>query len=113
MAKLNPVFSGIKVEEGIETQASFKGVALKTVILLGVALISAIIAITYGYVFDIRIYLFALFGAVIAGLVGQFSYKAAPIASVVYAFLEGIVLGALSSIVGGEVSGIVLSAVLS
>ena len=48
MAKLNPVFSGIRVEEGIETAASVKGVAVKTLLLLGVAVLSGFFAITYG-----------------------------------------------------------------
>ena len=36
MAKLNPVFSGIKVEEGINEAASVKGVAIKTAVLLAI-----------------------------------------------------------------------------
>ena len=42
MAKLNPVFSGIRVDEGIENAASVKGVASKTLLLLVVAALSAI-----------------------------------------------------------------------
>ena len=48
MAKLNPVFSGIRVDEGIENAASVKGVASKTLLLLVVAVLSAIFSITYG-----------------------------------------------------------------
>ena len=47
MAKLNPVFSGIRVEEGIETAASVKGVAGKTLFLLGIAVLSAMLSIMY------------------------------------------------------------------
>ena len=39
MAKLNPVFSGIRVEEGIDTAASVKGIAGKTFLLFGVAVL--------------------------------------------------------------------------
>ena len=39
MAKLNPVFSGIRVDEGIENAASIKGVASKTLLLLVVAVL--------------------------------------------------------------------------
>jgi hypothetical protein len=54
MAKLNPVFSGIKVDEGIESAATVKGVAGKTFILLIITVISAILSINYGIsmVFD-------------------------------------------------------------
>ena len=48
MARLNPVFSGIRVEEGIETAASVKGVAGKTLLLLAIAVASAITSITVG-----------------------------------------------------------------
>ena len=49
MAKLNPVFSGIRVDEGIETEASIKGVAGKTLLLFGIAVLSAILSITTGF----------------------------------------------------------------
>ena len=63
MAKLNPVFSGIRVEEGISEAATVQGVAVKTFILLGVALASAIFSLTYGLSFIVNpvIYILVLY----------------------------------------------------
>ena len=47
MAKLNPVFSAIDVEGTYEDAASIKGVAGKTFLLLGIAVLSAFIAVMY------------------------------------------------------------------
>lgn len=114
MAKLNPVFSGIRVEEGISEAASIKGVALKTFILLGVALASAIFSITYGlnFVLNPAIYLVVVLGALICGIAGQVSPNAAKVCSVIYALCEGAMLGLLSFLFEAVFAGIVLSAVL-
>lgn len=114
MAKLNPVFTGIKVNEEIHEAASVKGVALKTTILLAIAVLSGFLAINYGSVIyeNIVIYLAVLFGALICGIVGQTNPNAAKVCSVIYAICEGILLGLVSFIFEGIVSGIVLSAVL-
>lgn len=115
MAKLNPVFSGIKVEENVESYASVRGVAGKTLLLLGIAVLSGIVSIIY-FSETLITNPFALFGcligAMIAAIVGQVSPKAAPVASVIYAALEGAVLGLVSFIFESSIAGIVLSAVL-
>jgi uncharacterized YccA/Bax inhibitor family protein len=114
MAKLNPVFSGIRVEEGISEAATVKGVALKTFILLGVALVSAFFSITYGAMFILNpiIYLLVLVGALVGGIVGQFSPRAAKVCSILYSICEGAMLGLLSFLFEAAVGGVVLSAVL-
>ena len=115
MAKLNPVFSGIKVEENIDSYASVRGVALKTIILLGVAILSGVLSISYFGAYIVTnpgLYFFCLIGAVIAAIVGQVSPRFAPVASIIYAALEGAVLGLLSFLFEAAITGIVLSAVL-
>ena len=114
MAKLNPVFSGIRVEEGINDAASVKGVALKTVILLAIAVVSGFLAISYGAVIyeNIILYLGVLFGALICGIIGQTSPNAAKVCSIIYAVCEGILVGLVSFLFEAVIGGIVLSAVL-
>ena len=115
MAKLNPVFSGIKVEEGIDNVASFKGVTAKTALLLGVAVLSAFLSITVGagYIYDNPFTLFIVaIGAVICGIAGQVSANAAKLCSILYAVFEGVLLGLVSFAFDAAFSGIVMTAVL-
>lgn len=115
MAKLNPVFSGIRVDEGIENAASIKGVASKTLLLLVVAVLSAIFSITYGAELiygNIGVYIAVVFGALICGVVGQISPNAAKVCSIIYAVCEGALLGLLSFLFEAAIGGIVMSAVL-
>ena len=115
MAKLNPVFSGIRVEEGIETAASVKGVAGKTLLLLALAVISAITSITVGapYIAENPMILFLVaIGALVCGILGQVSPNAAKVASVIYAICEGVLLGLVSFAFDIMVGGIVMTAVL-
>lgn len=114
MARLNPVFSGIRVEEGISEAASVKGVALKTFILLGIALLSALFSITYGLnvVLNPAILLVFLLGGFICCIVGQSSPRAAKTCGIIYAICEGSMLGLLSFVFEAAYSGIILSAVL-
>ena len=111
MAKLNPVFSGIRVEEGIETAASVKGVAGKTLFLLGIAVLSAMLSIMYADVVFSGYFIIVL-GALICGIAGQLSARAAKVCSVIYAVCEGAMLGLISFFFDAAFSGIVMSAVL-
>lgn len=115
MAKLNPVFSGIKTDEAINDAASFKGVTLKTVILLGVALLSAYLGIMYGAAVILTnplIYLLIVVGAIVCGIIGQVNPNAACICSIIYSICEGILLGLISFLFEGMIQGIILSAIL-
>jgi uncharacterized YccA/Bax inhibitor family protein len=115
MAKLNPVFSGIRVEEGIDTAASVKGIAGKTFLLFGVAVLSAVLSLTvfadfvYGSILG---YLLVLLGAVICGIIGQVNPNAAKVCSIIYAVCEGALLGLISVSFEAEVNGIIQTAVL-
>ena len=111
MAKLNPVFSGIRVEEGINTAASVKGVAGKTLFLLGIAVLSAMLSIMYADVV-ISGYFIIVLGALICGIAGQLSARAAQVCSIIYAVCEGAMLGLISFLFDAAFSGIVMSAVL-
>lgn len=115
MAKLNPVFSGIKVDEGIENVATVKGVAGKTFILLIITVISAILSINYGIsmVFDNPfILLFVGIITIVSAIIGQVNPNAAKVASVIYSICEGLLLGLISFVFEAEISGIVLTAIL-
>lgn len=115
MAKLNPVFSGIKVDEGIETAATFKGVAGKTIFLLLVAVISAVASVTVAapIIAENPLLLFiAMIGALVCGILGQVSPNAAKVSSVIYAVCEGILLGLVSFSMDAVYGGVVLSAIL-
>ena len=115
MAKLNPVFSGIRVDEGIETAASVKGVAGKTLLLLGVAIASAMLSITTGFEFILGnsfAYFAIVIAAVVCGIVGQISPNAAKVCSFIYAACEGVILGLVSFLFEAAIGGIVLTAVL-
>jgi uncharacterized YccA/Bax inhibitor family protein len=114
MAKLNPVFSGIRVDEAIYDEATVKGVALKTFILLGVALLSAIFSITYGAMFILNpiIFILVTIGALVCGILGQTSARAAKTCSILYSVCEGAMLGLMSFMFEAAIGGVVLSAIL-
>ena len=115
MAKLNPVFSGIKVDEGIETAASVKGVAIKTIFLLVIAVISAVASITVAapMIMENPMSLFVIcIVALVCGVLGQLNPNAAKVASVIYAVCEGALLGLVSFAFDAMTGGIVMTAVL-
>ena len=114
MAKLNPVFSGIRVDEAIYDEATVKGVASKTFILLGVALLSAIFSITYGAMFILNpiIFILVTIGALVCGILGQTSARAAKTCSILYSVCEGAMLGLMSFMFEAAIGGVLLSAIL-
>ena len=115
MSELKTAFRGIKVEEAYTEAASFKGIALKTGLLLLIAVFSGVLlpyAIPTGYLLYSLIG--AVIGALICGIVGQISVKAAPVCSIIYAVCEGLLLGLISYVFEAVmgIGGIVLTAVL-
>ena len=115
MAKLNPVFSGIRVDEGIETAATVKGVSMKTVLLLGITVLSAFFSLTIGAELiygNMGFYVAVLLGTIFSGVIGQTSPNAAKICSFIYAACEGALLGLVSFMFDAYISGIVLTAIL-
>ena len=115
MARLNPVFSGIRTDEAVYDVATVKGVALKTFILLGIAVLSAFFSITYGAALIANnpgILFVAAIGAVICGILGQMNPNAAKVCGILYSVFEGMMLGLMSLLFEVVIGGIVLSAVL-
>lgn len=114
MAKASPLFSSIRVDEGYEVAATRKGVALKTTLLLGIALLSGILMVMNWetVLSNPFIYFLIVIGALISGIVGQLSVNAAKVCSFIYAICEGAMLGLLSFLFEAEISGIILSAVM-
>lgn len=114
MAKLNPVFSRIKTDEFVTDVATIKGVAIKTFILLGIAILSAVLGIVNGgLVYNNPIILISVvIGALVCGIVGQVSARAAKVCSILYSVCEGLMLGLVSFVFEAAIGGIVLSAVL-
>ena len=115
MAKLNPVFSGIRASEGYSTAASVQGVAKKTFLLFGIAVLSALLSLT---VFADIVYgsfaglILVFIGALVFGIIGQVSPNASKVCSIGYAICEGAVLGLISISFESEVNGIIQTAVL-
>ena len=115
MAKLNPVFSGIRTDEAVYDVATVKGVAMKTFILLGIAVLSAFFFMTTGASFIVNspgILIVAIIGAVICGIAGQMSPRAAKVCGIIYAVCEGMMLGLISFMFEAVIGGVVLSAIL-
>ena len=115
MAKSSPVFAGIKTDESFEVAASRKGVALKTGLLLLIAIAVGVLgpvalAKSLGDNMFIVV-LIALIAAVITAIVGQIFPSAAMVCSFIYAPCEGLVLGLISYVFEFEYNGIVLAAV--
>lgn len=113
MAKLNPVFSGIRVEEGISDAATVKGVASKTFLLFGVAVLSALLSLTVfaEFVYGPG-YILVLLGAVICSIIGQTNPNASKVCSIIYAACEGAFLGLISVAFDYQINGIVQTAIL-
>lgn len=120
----NPMFSGIKSDDQILTKencATYKGITIKTVFLMLVAIISAAVtcvmmwdAMQEGNISGLSVALVA--GTIIgfiAVMIGRLNNRAAPFAGVVYAVCEGMFLGVVSLM--GEIyyKGIVSTAAIS
>ena len=114
MAKLNPTFSAIHVDGSYENAASVKGVASKTLLLLGIAILSGFLSVMYYNVLlgNPIVYLAVVIGALVCGLLGQLNPNAAKVCSIIYAVCEGMMLGLLSFLFDAMIGGIVLTAVL-
>ncbi len=114
MARLNPVFSAIQADGAYEDSASIKGVAGKTFLLLGIAVLSGLFAIMYPQILlgNPISYIFIVLAAVVCGFIGQMSARAAKICSFIYAICEGMMLGLLSFLFEAMIQGIVLTAIL-
>ncbi|MFI3251571.1 MAG: Bax inhibitor-1/YccA family protein [bacterium] len=93
----NPVFSSLSQESTGENQATMRGVAKKTGILLAITFIVAITFMVLG-VYDYWMLIASSIIGMIAVIMGRTNPKAAPIAGVVYAACEGVLLGTISGL---------------
>lgn len=115
--RTSPLFSNIETGEAYydAEKASYKGITVKTFILLAVTAIIA--GAVYFYLpaiienGNLATFLIVLFVSLIVGfisvIVGRMSDRVAKVASFIYAICEGMVLGAISLIAELAVSGVV------
>ncbi|MCK9236103.1 MAG: Bax inhibitor-1/YccA family protein [Acholeplasmataceae bacterium] len=125
MRSSNPVFSKIQREEayvGANT-ASYRGISLKTMLLLGLAVLSGVFLISSLYrqsstgSMDVSSLSGLLFGsmavAFISVLVASFVPRLAMPFSILYAVSEGVALGFLTLILEIIVPGIAITAIIA
>ncbi len=115
--RTSPLFSNIETGEAYydAEKATYKGVCLKTFILLGITIIMAAAVFFYmpaiiknGNLASFSVVLIiALFVGLISVFVGRMSDRAAKVASFIYAIAEGVVIGAISLMAELSVSGVV------
>ncbi len=116
----NPMFSSVNVnyDEVSENQATYKGVTIKTLFLLGISGITGIIAGTGLYrVNNFGALMSLLFISLIVGsfsiMIGRTSVKYSKFFAVLYAVCEGILLGTVTAIFDAAYQGIVLMAIIA
>ena len=115
--RTSPLFSNITTGEAYydAEKATYKGICLKTFIMLGITIIIASAVFFYlpaiivnGNLQSFSVVLVvALIVGLISVLVGRMNEKAAKVASIIYSISEGIVIGAISLIAELFVSGVV------
>jgi len=103
------------VEEG-ERTASYKGIALKTLYFIGLAILSALVSawvlFTYPALALIMMFV-AMGGALVCALITAFVPRAVKITGSLYALFQGFLVGVISAVVGAAYGGIVLAALLA
>lgn len=119
----SPLFSNIQTGEAVYDdvdRATYKGITVKTCILLLVSvIIAALVAFALPTIltnnpatFYVTLVISSIVGF-IAVMVGRMSERKAKYASMIYAVCEGLFLGSLSAIVESYVPGVVATAVFS
>ena len=115
--RTSPLFSNIETGEAYydAEKATYKGVCLKTFILLGITIIMA--AAVYFYLPAIiingrlasfsAVLIVALIVGFISVLAGRMNERASKVASIIYSISEGIVIGAISAISEIYIKGVV------
>jgi uncharacterized YccA/Bax inhibitor family protein len=114
----NPVIRSVKTDTLISTdQVTYLGVAMRTLFLIGLAVISAFLTIYYLPALGTEVFIGVLIAAVIIGfisvIVGTRSVRLAPIFASIYALSEGVVLGFLSGMYASLFEGIVPTAIMT
>ncbi|MBQ3253406.1 MAG: Bax inhibitor-1/YccA family protein [Acholeplasmatales bacterium] len=118
-----PLFSTIRTGEACYDEverASYKGIGIKTFVLLGIAVVVAIITALYLPVMlqnnPTGLYAALVVSAIVGTIsvfVGRMSYNAAKYAGVIYVTCEGLFLGTLTAIVEAYAPGIATIAIFS
>ena len=120
----NPLFKNMENDGAYDYEksdcATVKGVFGKTLILVGVAILAAVLAIAFMYNLTednigqfIGLLIGSLFVALIAGLIATFSVTLCPIFSFIYAAAEGFLLGVISLLVELYYPGVAICAVIA
>ena len=118
----NPLFKNMDNDYGYEQSdcATVHGVFGKTLFLLGVVIISAILAIAFMYNLTednigtfIGLLLLSIVVSLISGLIATFSVRLCPVFSVIYALAEGFMLGVISLLVELYYPGVAICAVIA
>lgn len=114
----NPMFSNVETTSSYssENTATYQGITLKTLLLLGIAGLTGIIAGFVLYKFnDIRIYLGALLISLVVGvislIVGRSNPRKSMACGIMYSIAEGSVLGMITLICDLYYEGIAIMAV--
>ncbi len=121
--KQSPLFSNIQTGEAVYDEvdrATYKGITVKTCILLLVSVIvAALVAFALPAILThnpVTFYVTLMFSSIVgfvAVLIGRMSERKAKYASMIYAVCEGLFLGSISAIVEAYVPGVVATAVFS
>lgn len=112
MKSTNPVLSQARNYDYVaDRPLTYGNVAIKTLFLLGITVVTALLSLIYlGDVLSIG----WLFGAMIIGfisvIIGSRSMRWAPLFGVIYAVSEGFVLGIVSALFASMYEGIVVTA---
>ena len=118
----NPLFRNMDNDYGYEQSegVTVHGVFGKTLLLLGVVVISAILAIVFMYNLTednlmtfVGVLLVSIVVALIAGLIASLSVTLCPIFSIIYALAEGFMLGVVSLICELYYPGVAICAVIA
>ncbi len=110
----NPVINSVSSEGAYAAdRVTYLNVALRTLILIGLAVVSAYV--TIGYLAEIGFGV--LIGAVVIGfisvIIGTRSVRLAPYFAILYALSEGVLLGFISFIFAALYEGIVPTAIMT
>ncbi|MDR1092865.1 MAG: Bax inhibitor-1/YccA family protein [Clostridiales bacterium] len=96
--------------------ATYKGVAKKAILLVGItifaAVLSAALLFTYPGI-ELVLLIVSIPTTLIAMLVMVFAPQTVKVTGTIYLIAEGIMVGAVSAVVGAEYGGVVLAALLS
>ena len=114
----NPVIRSVKTDSVISSdQVTYMSVAFRTLVLIGLAVISAFLTIYYLASFGVNVFIGVMIGAFIVGfisvIVGTRSVRLAPFFAVLYALSEGVILGFVSAMYAGIYAGIVPAAIMT